>query len=197
MFDIQAHNYQEEFVASGISEEKDNDSISDFKQWDSGLGSSSERTSTLSVSEGIRKFEADLCGVLSPRESVDSLLSAGDTDPPAPAFPNNTKSKTRRLERSSSPPPLPSRRSGMRKNKVHYAETDSLASKEFQEFRQSGNQDLSLSHIVHEYDNEGHDVKQNSVPRLPSVKDLAAKFQPRLSPEPKPRKSLMKVGQGW
>ena len=85
----------------------------------------------------------------------------------------------------------------MRKNKVHYAETDSLASKEFQEFRQSGNQDLSLSHIAHEYDNEGHDVNQNSVPRLPSVKDLAAKFQPRLSPEPKPRKSLMKVGQGW
>lgn len=191
MFDIQPHNYQEEFVASGISEEKDNDSISDFKQWDSGLGSSSERTSTLSVSEGIRRFEADLCGALSPRESVDSLPSAGDTDPPAPA-----KTKTRRLERSSSPPPLPSRRSGMRQKKVHYKETDYPASKVYQEFRQSGIQDLGLSHIVHEYDNEGHDVNQNSVPRLPSVKDLAAKFQPRLSPEPKPRKSLMKVGRG-
>ena len=44
-----------------------------------------------------------------------------------------------------------------------------------------------------EDEDETDDVDQRSMPRLPSVKDLAAKFQPRLSPEPKPRKSLMKV----
>merc|ERR1719270_1631763 len=45
--------------------------------------------------------------------------------------------------------------------------------------------------IAHEYDDE-HDPYSASIPRLPSVKDLAAMFQPKLSPEPKPRKSLTK-----
>ena len=31
------------------------------------------------------------------------------------------------------------------------------------------------------------------IPTLPSVKDLATKFQSKKSPEPKPRKSLIKV----
>ena len=37
-------------------EHEDDDSAGDSKYWDSGVGSSSERTSTLSVSEGIRRF---------------------------------------------------------------------------------------------------------------------------------------------
>ena len=189
-FVFQLDNYQEEFGAGEVSEEKDNDSIGDSKHWDSGLGSSSERTSTLSVSEGIRKFEAEPGDPVTPRGSVDSLLSTGDTGTESPV-PAKTKTKSG-PERLSSPPPLPSRRSVMRQKKVHYAETDCPAPKEFQDRCESGNQDPST--IVHEYDNEDHDVYHNSVPRLPSVKDLAAKFQPRLSPEPKPRKSLMKVG---
>ena len=190
------NNYQEEFGAGEVSEEKDNDSIGDSKHWDSGVGSSSERTSTLSVSEGIRKFECEqLSDPVTHRGSVDSLLSPGDTDCPAQAPPTKTKTKSRRLEKSLSPPPLPSRRSAMRQKKVHYAETDCPAPKEFQDQDrcEAGNQ--GPAHAVHEYDNDSHDVNQNSVPRLPSVKDLAAKFQPRTSPEPKPRKSLMKVGQ--
>ena len=189
-------NYQEEFCAGEVSEEKDNDSIGDSKHWDSGLGSSSERASTLSVSEGIRKFEADLSDPVCPRGSVDSLISPGDivTDSPAPALPGKTKTRSRRLEKSASPPPLPSRRSGMRQKKVHYAETDYPDPKEFQDQYRCESSNQGPGNIVNEYDNEEHDVNQNSVPRLPSVKDLAAKFQPRLSPEPKPRKSLMKVG---
>ena len=35
----------------------------------------------------------------------------------------------------------------------------------------------------------------DTAPRLPSVRDLATRFQPKASPEPKPRKSLMKVIQ--
>ena len=182
---FQLDNYQEEELGAGeVSEEKDNDSIGDSKHWDSGLGSSSERTSTLSVSEGIRKFSAEPVSVMG---SVDSLLSTGDTGTESPD-PAKTKTKSGQ-ERFSSPPPLPSRRSVMRQKKVHYAqETECPAPKEFQDRCEDP------STIVHEYDNEDYDVYQNSVPRLPSVKDLAAKFQPRLSPEPKPRKSLMKVG---
>ena len=35
----------------------------------------------------------------------------------------------------------------------------------------------------------------DTTPRLPSVRDLATRFQLKASPEPKPRKSLMKVIQ--
>ena len=53
--------YQEpEIITSSTelehSDDKGNDSAGDSKHWDSGVGSSSERTSTLSVSEGIRRF---------------------------------------------------------------------------------------------------------------------------------------------
>ena len=41
--------------AGELSEERDNDSLGDSKHWDSGVGSSSERTSTLSVSDNIRR----------------------------------------------------------------------------------------------------------------------------------------------
>ena len=37
------------------------------------------------------------------------------------------------------------------------------------------------------------DVYVKKVPTLPSVRELATKFQPKYSPEPKPRKSLSKV----
>ena len=47
---------------------------------------------------------------------------------------------------------------------------------------------------INEYDdNENSEYFQTSIPRLPSVKDLAALFQPKQSPEPKPRKSSVKV----
>ena len=39
---------------------KDTESLGDSKHWDSGVGSSSERTSVFSVSEGIRRFEGEL-----------------------------------------------------------------------------------------------------------------------------------------
>ena len=42
--------------AGELSEERDNDSLGDSKHWDSGVGSSSERTSTLSVSDNIRRW---------------------------------------------------------------------------------------------------------------------------------------------
>ena len=41
--------------AGELSEERDNDSLGDSKHWDSGVGSSSERTSTLSVTDNIRR----------------------------------------------------------------------------------------------------------------------------------------------
>ena len=46
---------------------------------------------------------------------------------------------------------------------------------------------------INEYDDENSEYFQTSIPRLPSVKDLAALFQPKQSPEPKPRKSSVKV----
>ena len=87
LFQHQQVIYTEESVSEEHSEEKDNDSLGDSKHWDSGVGSSSERTSTFSVSEGIRRFERDfrfsehypddnLVG------SVDSLLSVHDDTPP-------------------------------------------------------------------------------------------------------------------
>ena len=125
--------------------------------------------------------------------SVDSLLSAVEESPapcpaPAPPLPVKTKIKARRLEQSASPPPLPSRRSMLRQRKVHYAEKDGddniqPCSKSYEEF---------AGDDAHN-DEDEVDSYQLSIPRLPSVKDLAAKFQPKLSPEPKPKLSLIKV----
>ena len=126
--------------------------------------------------------------------SVDSLLSAVEESPapcpaPAPPLPVKTKIKARRLEQSASPPPLPSRRSMLRQRKVHYAEKDGddniqPCSKSYEEF---------AGEDAHSDAEDEVDSYQLSIPRLPSVKDLAAKFQPKLSPEPKPKLSLLKV----
>ena len=197
LFQHQHGIYTEESVSEEHSEEKDNDSLGDSKHWDSGVGSSSERTSTFSVSEGIRRFERDfrysehyqddnLVG------SVDSLLSVHEDIPPM--LPEKMKSKYRRLEQSSSPPPQPSKRSMLKQKKVTYANENETGLSSVRGLKDQGisSSDVVYDSIAHEYDDE-HDPYSASIPRLPSVKDLAAMFQPKLSPEPKPRKSLTKV----
>ena len=54
----QSNEFTEESLGEH-SEENNNDSMGDSKLWDSGVGSSNERTSTttIPVSEGIKKFE--------------------------------------------------------------------------------------------------------------------------------------------
>ena len=145
------------------------------------MGSSSERTSTsyFSVSDGIRIYEEEIArNNLRSSLSVDSLLL--DVAP----------GLARRLERSVSPPPPPPRRSSRDQKKVTYADLNSRRSvrpgHDMNLFRaEERNEDSPI-------DNE-EDWCSSSIPRLPSVKDLAAIFQPRLSPEAKPRKSVMKV----
>lgn len=128
--------------------------------------------------------------------SVDSLLSAVEESPapapysaPAPPLPVKTKIKARRLEQSASPPPLPSRRSMLRQRKVHYAEKDE--DDNIQPSRDSYEE--FAGEDAHNDDEDEVDNYQLSIPRLPSVKDLAAKFQPKLSPELKPKLSMIKV----
>ena len=62
LFSFQQSNEVTEESLGEHSEENNNDSMGDSKQWDSGVGSSSERTSTstISVSEGIKKFEEEI-----------------------------------------------------------------------------------------------------------------------------------------
>ena len=194
----QHDHYTEESVSEEHSEEKDNDSLGDSKHWDSGVGSSSERTSTFSVSEGIRRFERDFkYSEHHPLDnlvvgSVDSLLSVHEETPPT--LPDKMKSKYRRLEQSSSPPPQPSKRSMLKQKKVTYANENETGGSNMRALKDQGISSNNLVHedIVNEYDDEHH-LYSTSIPRLPSVKDLAAMFQPKLSPEPKPRKSLTKV----
>ena len=149
------------------SEERDNDSLGESKCWDSGVGSSSERASTsyFSVSDGIRIYEEEIA-----RRYQPSLRSSVSVDSLL----------------VDSPPPLPSRRESVKK--VSYAEKDltsrSVVSHEHQTLAQTNGDSVN--------DNE-EDLYSGSIPRLPSVRDLAAIFQPRQSPEPKPRKSVMKV----
>ena len=194
----QHDHYTEESVSEEHSEEKDNDSLGDSKHWDSGVGSSSERTSTFSVSEGIRRFERDFkYSEHHPLDnlvvgSVDSLLSVHEEAPPM--LPDKMKSKYRRLEQSSSPPPQPSKRSMLKQKKVTYANENETGGSNMRALKDQGISSNNSVHedIVNEYDDEHH-LYSTSIPRLPSVKDLAAMFQPKLSPEPKPRKSLTKV----
>ena len=161
-----------------VHTDKDEDSTGDSKHWDSGVGSSCERTSTISVSEGIKKF-SDTSGVYR-AVSVDSLLQH-DVDPPV--VPAKTSGK---YQHTTPPtPPPPSKRSVLKQKKVSYQE------KKIQSGR---NSDFEF------YDNDDHyewveEFQESSpIPRLPSVKDLAALFQQtNISPEPKPRKSLAKV----
>ena len=145
------------------------------------MGSSSERTSTsyFSVSDGIRIYEEEIArNNLRSSVSVDSLLL------------DEAPGLARRLERSVSPPPPPSRRAARDQKKVTYADLKSRRG-------ETSDHDLILCRAEETNedsvnDNE-EDLYSSSIPRLPSVKDLAAIFQPRLSPEAKPRKSVMKV----
>ena len=157
--------------------------LEESKYWgDSGVGSSSERTSTsyFSVSDGIRIYEEEIARHhLRSSLSVDSLLL------------DEAPGQARRLERSVSPTPPPSRRAAREQKKVTYA-ADLKARR-----GESSQHELILCRAQETNedsvnDNE-EDLYSSSIPRLPSVKDLAAIFQPRLSPEAKPRKSLMKV----
>ena len=156
--------------------------MEESKYWgDSGVGSSSERTSTsyFSVSDGIRIYEEEIARHhLRSSLSVDSLLL------------DEAPGQARRLERSVSPPPPPSRRPSRDQKKVTYADLNSRRGV-------SSGHDVSLYRAEQTNedfvnDNE-EDFYSSSIPRLPSVKDLAAIFQPRVSPEAKPRKSVMKV----
>ena len=155
---------QEREVLTEGSAEDHSDSLGESRHWDSGVGSSSERTSTshFSVSDGIRIYEEEISRrQLRSSVSVDSLLV-------------------------ESPPPLTSRRSAAKLKKVTIAENDL-----------NPRRDVSRQHeTLHQATetNLEEDLYSGAIPRLPSVKDLAALFQPRnASPEPKPRKSLMKV----
>ena len=105
---------------------------------------------------------------------MDSLLH---DPPPLPV-------KTKVGAKYHIPPTPPSSRSVLRQKKVSYAEKHAPeTSKEDFEF----------------YDNDDKyewvdEIDPSPIPRLPSVKDLAALFQKSsVSPEPKPRKSLLKV----
>ena len=146
------------------------------------MGSSSERTSTsyFSVSDGIRIYEEEIArNNLRSSLSVDSLLL------------DETPGQTR-LERSVSPPPPPSRRASREQKKVTYADLKSRRG-------ESSDHDMILCRAEERNEDSVNDNEEeedwysSSIPRLPSVKDLAAIFQPRLSPEAKPRKSVMKV----
>ena len=155
--------------------------MEESKYWgDSGVGSSSERTSTsyFSVSDGIRIYEEEIARHnLRSSLSVDSLLL------------DETPGQTR-LERSVSPPPPPSRRASREQKKVTYADLKSRRG-------ESSDHDMILCRAEERNEDSVNDNEEDlycsSIPRLPSVKDLAAIFQPRLSPEAKPRKSVMKV----
>ena len=145
------------------------------------MGSSCERTSTsyFSVSDGIRIYEEEIArNNLRSSLSVDSLLL------------DEAPGLTRRLERSVSPPPPPPRRSSREQKKVTYADLNSRRS-----VRSGHDTNLFRAEETNEdsADDNEEDFCSSSIPRLPSVKDLAAIFQPRLSPEAKPRKSVMKV----
>ena len=156
--------------------------MEESKYWgDSGVGSSSERTSTsyFSVSDGIRIYEEEIARHhLRSSLSVDSLLL------------DEAPGQARRLERSVSPPPPPSRRPSRDQKKVTYADLNSRRGV-------SSGHDVSLyraEQTSEDFVNDNEeDFYSSSIPRLPSVKDLAAIFQPRVSPEAKPRKSVMKV----
>ena len=157
--------------------------MEESKYWgDSGVGSSSERTSTsyFSVSDGIRIYEEEIARHnLRSSLSVDSLLL------------DETPGQTR-LERSVSPPPPPSRRASREQKKVTYADLKSRRG-------ESSDHDMILCRAEERNEDSVNDNEEeedwysSSIPRLPSVKDLAAIFQPKLSPEVKPRKSVMKV----
>ena len=119
--------------------------------------------------------------------SVDSLLSQDYVpDPPAPVLPVKNK-KSRRMEVTTSPPPQPSRRSMMKQKKVTYDDVSKIVARS----DPSHTKDLYYAEVVNYYDDDI--IDDAPIPRLPSVKDLAALFQPKISPEPKPRKSLLKV----
>ena len=158
-------------------------SIIDFKQCDSGVGSSNERTatSTVSVLEGIRKFEEihQSESNLHKRNvsqnkrssqvgSIDSLLGLVTDEPPALPERSRFKSENRLI-----PPPLPAKRTSMSYKKVTYTE------------------DLDEYNTDNQIQEDGN-IKEE-IPTLPSVKELATKFQVKQSPEPKPRKSFIKV----
>jgi len=185
------------------SEENNNDSLGDSKQWDSGVGSSSERTSTstISVSEGIKKFEEEihrseqnlnshikwLTHKSSNIGSVDSLLGWTTDEPPALPARNKFLSEDHLL-----PPPLPARRTMVNQKKVTYAENEVTV-----HGVSSDQESVSIircnNEVYEETVNDSEDEEYiNIIPTLPSVKDLATKFQPKKSPEPKPRKSLIK-----
>ena len=100
------------------------------------------------------------------------------------------KSKYRRLEQSLSPPLQPSKRSILKQKKVTYANENEVGGSNMRALKDpciSSNSE----YIVNEYDDE-HGLYSTSIPRLSSVKELAAMLQPKPSPEPKPRKSLTK-----
>lgn len=179
--------------------------MGDSKQWDSGVGSSSERTSTstISVSEGIKKFEEEIhrseknlnthmkwlnqkCSNVG---SMDSLLGWTTDEPPA--LPARSKFSS---EDHLVPPPLPARRTMMNQKKVTYAEHEVTVhgmSSDQESLNIIRNNKEVQDDIVNEYDDDEQQFE--IIPTLPSVRDLATKFQIKKSPEPKPRKSLIKV----
>ena len=174
--------------------------MGDSKLWDSGMGSSNERTSisTISVAEGIKKFEEEIhrseknlnthMKWLSHKScivgSMDSLLGWTTDEPPAlPA----------RSRFGSEAPPLPARRTMMNPKKVTYAEHEATVqgiSSDQESYNVIRSKQEVYDDVVNEYDDE---QQFNIIPTLPSVRDLATKFQVKKSPEPKPRKSLIKV----
>ena len=152
--------------------DKDDDSNGESKNWDSGVGSASERTSTISVSEGIKRFSH-----VKRTGSVDSLLHEHEP-PPLPV-------KARLGSKHHSPPTPPSNRSVLKQKKVSYAAEKYVSDTSKDDFEFYDNDDK------YEWVDE---IDPSPIPRLPSVKDLAALFQKSsISPEPKPRKSLLKV----
>ena len=178
--------------------------MGDSKLWDSGVGSSGERTSTstISVSEGIKKFEEEIhrseknlnthmkwlshksCTV----DSMDSLLGWTTDEPPALPARSRFGSEANLL-----PPPLPARRTMMNPKKVTYAEHGATV-QGISSNQESYDVIRSKQKVYDDFVNEYDDEQQfDIIPTLPSVRDLATKFQVKKSPEPKPRKSLIKV----
>lgn len=177
--------------------------MGDSKQWDSGVGSSSERTSTstISVSEGIKKFEEEIHkseqnlnthkAWLNQKSynvgSMDSLLGWTTDDPPA--LPARYRSQDH-----LAPPPRPARRSLANNKKVTYADhEDTVHGASSDQESQKIIKNEIYKEILNEYDDDEQDLEL--IPTLPSVRDLATKFQIKKSPEPKPRKSLVKVNE--
>merc|ERR1719431_2384409 len=122
---------------------------------------------------------------LSCMSSMDSLLD-WTTDPstPPPTLPARGK--------TTAPPPLPARKKlGTSPNKKVTIATEEVMvvniSSDQEEVQES-----EEAQEVSSVNTKALLGLEEKVPTLPSVKELAVKFQPKKSPEPKPRRSLLK-----